>query len=708
MNLNTFENLGAEDKDKARNSNTNTEDISSSELEPVIETETSVSYLGAKLEKAKNQAGQFVPRKEQYEDYITDKFSAQLQQKIAISFEQGDPILIEGGTSIGKTTTVKKMCAELGWEVHYANLNGATDVEDLMGRYIPNPNKSKADDPEYIFADGKVTQGLRQEEDKIKVIILDELNSAAPNILIRLHEVLDSLERGSDVVLSEDASESVQVHKNKTKVISLMNPPGKGYFGREPLDPAQLRRWVYQKEVTDLPDDTFSMSTDALFSLAPNSEKITKDLFLNTPEYSLAPEQLAEIEGLQEITAKYKEFHKAAKEMLKVRQLAEDQPQPFSYDDRMEPKRVRDFILRFYNGDINETFQKALIYYYVNKLESDEDKKKIKELIRMVSFTPKKTESKRKGLDQQAETQERQDLINEINKLKGDVSDLLPEKTSEKTEILKESKLEGSIKEQIDKAQEIMGEKEVMGPSEIKKAFGIEIKESEVPPIPFNEAELERAKELGQFLVLRVNEAQDKESLTMEKINQLLEKDLKDKDKGKILYSVNWYAKESFYTNETPNIGWALTSKEVIPESTSKNYLEQTEEIAQYLEAEVFNSTEMPTEYKEAIKELKDKKEELAKLIKTGDKSKYEPELSKLKLNKLTRQSPVEALYDILIYFQNNNERLLENKYTWTHITDSDGKRVRLGYFDSDGTGVNGNSDDDSYSTLGVLLSRNS
>ncbi len=84
------------------------------------------------------------------------------------------------------------MCSELGWEVHYANLNGATDVEDLMGRYIPNPHRTKPDDPEYIFADGRVTAGLRQEEGKTKVIVLDEINAAAPNILIRLHEVLDN------------------------------------------------------------------------------------------------------------------------------------------------------------------------------------------------------------------------------------------------------------------------------------------------------------------------------------------------------------------------------------------------------------------------------------------------------------------------------------------------------------------------------------
>lgn len=109
----------------------------------IIETEESVSYLGVALEKAKTGGGQFVPKREQYSNFINDKEVAlPLQRDVAVAFLSGEPILIDGGTSLGKTTTVRKMAAELGWEVHYANLNGATDVEDLMGRYIPNPHKS--------------------------------------------------------------------------------------------------------------------------------------------------------------------------------------------------------------------------------------------------------------------------------------------------------------------------------------------------------------------------------------------------------------------------------------------------------------------------------------------------------------------------------------------------------------------------------------
>lgn len=375
---------------------------------PISETPEAISYLGVNLSKARASDSQFVPQRDQYRDFINDRFALDLQRNIAVSFLQGDPMLIEGGTSIGKTTTIRKMAAELGWEVHYANLNGATDVEDLMGRYIPNPNKHSPEDPEYIFADGKVTSGLRIEEGKVKVIILDEYNSAAPNILIRLHEVLDALDRKGQVVLSEDASEGVAVDKNSTKIVALTNPPGKGYFGREPIDPAQLRRWVYYKAPTELPAETFSYSTDTLFGLAPQDQAVPQIDFLASRDEVLMPEQLTEIPGIADISEKYKEFHRGAKSLLRERRIAADQPQLFTFDDRMEPRRVRDFVLRFYNGDINGTFQEALRYYYVNKVEDEADRAQLDELIRHVEYSPSENISQRRSAERGSENLEQE------------------------------------------------------------------------------------------------------------------------------------------------------------------------------------------------------------------------------------------------------------------------------------------------------------
>ncbi len=393
--------------------------VTSHPVAPIVETPDSVYYLGVRLSKAQKGDAQLVPDREKFADIIDDLFFLRWQRELAVCFLTGDPVLIEGGTSLGKTTAVKKMAAELGWEVHYINLNNRIDPEALMGGHVPNPNKRGAEDPDYIFADGKVTSGLRQEAGKIKIIILDEFNAADSNVIIRLHEVLDALNRGEAVVLTEHASESIPVSKVTTKIVALMNPPGKGYFAREPLDPAQLRRWVYLKAPSELPAETFSYATDALFKLVPPIENVPEAEYLVSQEQILLPEQLQEIPGIVEIVKKYKEFHLAAKKLVENRTVAADQPQPFTFDDREEPRRVRDFVLRFYRGDINETFQAALRYYYSNKLESKDDREKLDELIRHVAYTAPVKTTQRRGPTRISATDEvlsaSAEIIQEVN-----------------------------------------------------------------------------------------------------------------------------------------------------------------------------------------------------------------------------------------------------------------------------------------------------
>ncbi|MEK7202617.1 MAG: AAA family ATPase [Patescibacteria group bacterium] len=670
---------------------------------PVVEDENSVTYMGVRLEKAHVES-QFVPKRESYagEKYIQDRFSLELQKKFAVSFLQSEPILLEGGTSIGKTTTVRKMAAELGWEVHYVNLNGASDVEDLMGRYIPNPHRERIDDPEYIFADGKVTSGLRIEEGKRKIIVLDEYNSAAPNITIRLHEVLDALERNGEIVLSEDASETVGVNKDQTKIVGLTNPPGKGFIGREPLDPAQLRRWNYQKEVTNLPEQTFSYSTDVLFGLAKETDTnaVPQESYLTTRDQALPREQLKEIPGIEEVLGKYKEFHRAAKEMVANRSVAADQPQKFSYDDRMEPRRVTEFVQQFYNGDINETFQKALRYYYSNKLEGTADRQKLEELIRHVAFVPQQ-ETKRRGAEREG----------------------LGETTVTAEELLTASRVEatpltGELLEQVTEAQRILGEYQVIAPNRVAEILGVKIDLEKVEPIPFSKQELERAKELGQFLIYRQGKDERGDPLTMERLDQILQPKFdRDKD-GKVLYDRDWYKDEDFFKKEAVRSGWALTSREVIPDSTSKNYLQQTGELAKYVDTQVGPDISDPLlrgMYTEAIKEFDAKRGAIEKLM-GSDWQEAAKQLSELKINQLFRQTPVEAMYDTTVFFEANRAisashpkgaRLMEGMYSWTNQRSSDGLLVYAGYFLSRGLSVDYAYPDISSDDLGVSFSRN-
>ncbi|MBU4367369.1 hypothetical protein KKC49_00685 [Patescibacteria group bacterium] len=265
-----------------------------------------------------------------------------------------------------------------------------------------------------------------------------------------------------------------------------------------------------------------------------------------------------------------------------------------------------------------------------------------------------------------------------------------------------------------EKAKEIMGKEDFLDQKAVEKAFGIKLNKQEIPRIPFKREELERAKELGQFLILRTDKAPDGQPLTMEKMNELLQVEFEEKNKGKILYG-DWYKDEDFFTKETPKLEWALTSKEVIPNSTNKSYLEQTELIADYLKNQVFKDKQLPKQYEEAIQEFNKHyqynfrnktKEEIRAIIGGNQWGEVAKQLSKLKINQLTRQSPSEVLYDILIYFQNNNQRLLENKYTCTSYCSFYGYLSFIGSFDSDGARVDGWSSNFARAPLGVSFSR--
>lgn len=347
-----------------------------------------VSYMGVELPMASNREN--APKIENYSDYIEDAFSRDMERVIATGWALNEPVLIEGGTSLGKTVAVKKMCAQLGYEVHYQNLNNHTDPADLMGKYIPNAEAKNEGDPKYKFSDGPVTKSIRSSEGKIKVLLLDEYNSANPGAIIRLHEVLDAYKRSGDVTLTEDGNEIIKVNNPNLKIIALTNPPGGEFGDRRPLDSAQIRRWTYHKLPDELPKSTFLVSGMSLFGLGPKIIDISEEeKYTPINKNELSVKQLSEIPGMQEVFEQYAAFHETAKGLLKNKTLAKNQKQKFTYDDREEPRRVRNYIARFYRGDINTTMQEALRYFYAGKVLDIQDKAKLEELIRKIEYIPK-------------------------------------------------------------------------------------------------------------------------------------------------------------------------------------------------------------------------------------------------------------------------------------------------------------------------------
>ncbi len=340
------------------------------ELAAVAEPEY-VEYLGVRLPKGTGEEEQ-VPLKK--EGYVEDEFSQELQRDLATAFALHQPVFVEAGTSVGKSSAVRKMAHELGWSVHYINMKGSDDTSSLMGQYAPNPDRHSTEDPEYVFANGPVTAAIEEAIKGHKVLLMvDEFNAATPDILIRLHEVIDAYEDSGMVSVTEDASKRLKVVRDNLSIVALGNAPsrsGSEYSERHPLDPAQFRRWVYIKLPEELPEESVEGYVDATFGLKKGTEVAEPDesKYLHSGERTLTREELGAIPGMADMAEQIRIFHYMVKSQAKASEIGRDQPQKISYDDREEINRVAEFICHFYNGDLNATVHRALEYYYANKL----------------------------------------------------------------------------------------------------------------------------------------------------------------------------------------------------------------------------------------------------------------------------------------------------------------------------------------------------
>ncbi|MDO8560663.1 MAG: hypothetical protein Q7R91_00400, partial [bacterium] len=167
---------------------------------------------------------------------------------------------------------------------------------------------------------------------------------------------------------------------------------------------------------------------------------------------------------------------------------------------------------------------------------------------------------------------------------------------------------------EFQEARELLGE-DLIGPEEIEKTWGV--RPEDVPEIPFSREELERAKEMGQMLVLRVDKTEDGKPMSMEAMNTILAKRWEKEKKGGLLNTADGWkgvTGSKDFSEVAPRAGWALISKELLEGSTSKNCIEQTDVIIKALREQVFSAKggsasggkdiEMPEEYEEAIREF--------------------------------------------------------------------------------------------------------
>lgn len=166
--------------------------------------------------------GPLVPTKQHFVD------SNNLLPLLKYAVHTNVPVLLIGDTGCGKTSAIRHLAHETNNNFRRLNLNGQTTVDEFVGKIMIN-------DKGTYWVDGVLTEALREGH----WLVLDELNSALPEVLFVLQSLLDD---DKYIVLSDkEDKEIVRPHEN-FRLFATMNPSD-GYVGTKELNKALMSRF---------------------------------------------------------------------------------------------------------------------------------------------------------------------------------------------------------------------------------------------------------------------------------------------------------------------------------------------------------------------------------------------------------------------------------------------------------------------------------
>uniref|UniRef100_A0A8C4UIL8 Midasin n=1 Tax=Falco tinnunculus TaxID=100819 RepID=A0A8C4UIL8_FALTI len=138
------------------------------------------------------------------------------------------PVLIQGDTSVGKTSLIRWLAAATGNHCVRINNHEHTDIQEYIGCYTSDASGK------LVFKEGILIDAMR----KGYWIILDELNLAPTDVLEALNRLLDD---NRELFITE-TQEVVRAHP-RFMLFATQNPPGL-YGGRKVLSRAFRNRFV--------------------------------------------------------------------------------------------------------------------------------------------------------------------------------------------------------------------------------------------------------------------------------------------------------------------------------------------------------------------------------------------------------------------------------------------------------------------------------
>uniref|UniRef100_A0A3Q2I9Y3 Midasin n=1 Tax=Equus caballus TaxID=9796 RepID=A0A3Q2I9Y3_HORSE len=163
------------------------------------------------------------------------------------------PVLIQGETSVGKTSLIRWLAAATGNDCVRINNHEHTDIQEYIGCYTSDSSGK------LVFKEGVLIDAMRRGY----WIILDELNLAPTDVLEALNRLLDD----NRELLITETQEVVKAHP-RFMLFATQNPPGL-YGGRKMLSRAFRNRFV-ELHFDELPSSELETILHKRCSLPPS------------------------------------------------------------------------------------------------------------------------------------------------------------------------------------------------------------------------------------------------------------------------------------------------------------------------------------------------------------------------------------------------------------------------------------------------------
>ncbi|XP_057664406.1 midasin [Diorhabda carinulata] len=166
------------------------------------------------------------------------------------------PVLLQGDTSVGKTSLITYLAKSSGNKCVRINNHEHTDLQEYIGSYIADL------EGKLVFREGLLVEAMRNGH----WIILDELNLAPTDVLEALNRVLDD----NRELFIPETQETVKADPN-FMLFATQNPPG-AYGGRKMLSRAFRNRFV-ELHFNEIPPKELEFILHQRCQMAPSYAK---------------------------------------------------------------------------------------------------------------------------------------------------------------------------------------------------------------------------------------------------------------------------------------------------------------------------------------------------------------------------------------------------------------------------------------------------